>query len=259
MLSDYEISYSTLQRCNVAGRLYFDWGSPSRAMYGSWRNNGDAALMQLGLASLTDDDITFIRSMDHAVNSTMAEAFDALVVDLPALYPCDFEAWVSMLLRFVPRYLLEVPGLGEDDTQEMEARLVEKYVSLGFAPPLEVLYILTLRSEYWDKQIKVHCNVSTNPFPECLHEGKFNYGHTVLYLAGDPLEQPSNCLWDDDLFGCRKSMLTHWQHLDEASGRAAAKNILTSFDILSRVAATVDPAFKLYIDAYDDYLKKEQV
>lgn len=238
----------------------YNWGMPQGddALDRSYQD----AITILGGARLTELDVACIQGLrlGSEFDDETREDFKVLVSDIQHHLIVGREvigiknAWVKQLLTFVSPFCFDSETDQLINEQELEAS-TDRYVERGFGAPLTALYLLMLRSRFWQLQLGMHCKA--NMVQSLLaRKSVESRGHTFAEILGDPFTSPSTKNWESiartDFFLIREDLVFAYLEAPESN---TARAIVEAMLLLVNIAAKyVGGRLQAYIGEYELWL-----
>lgn len=168
------------------------------------------------------------------------------------------EVWLRELLTYLPPFCFDSEA---DDLikSQMLFEATERYLNRGFGAPLTALYLLTIRSDYW--QTRFRDRSGGIELIESVLERKAQEaaGFTFAEILGDPYMSPSvNDLSYErrsDFFLVREDFVYTYLAVDQTDGsRDDLRAITEAMLLLNSIAARyIGGRFKEYLEAYETW------
>lgn len=233
----------------------FNWGV-NTAFPELWRVTHAIELLQR--AQLDDQDIAFIEglTLGGECSDQVRDEFSQLMHKLRNHYGQTGldTGWVAQLLNFVPPFTYDSKKDGFNAT-------VVRYINDGFGAPLTALYLLTLRSEYWQTQLSWSRPGQTDPISEVLERKRpETRGYGFAEILGDPFRSPLPASWESaavrtDFFLLRQEFdAAYFAVLESDPAWEQMRAVCEAMMLLSSIAAEhIGDRLKEYINQYDGW------
>lgn len=247
----------------------FNWGAPQDNNRLTW--SPESAVSVLAGARLTELDVAAIKGLrlgsefDDRTRDDFARLMDQLDRYLVKADGTTVEGvmavWLAELLTYLPPFCFDSEA---DDLikEQVVADAAGRYLDRGFGAPLTALYLLTLRSNYWQEQFHGYSGghelidsvLERKPLESC--------GHTFAEILGDPFTSPSTKDWTpeqrSDFFLVREDFVYTYLSVDQADGhREDLRAITEAMLLLASVAGQyIGGRLKMYIKDYESWLNE---
>lgn len=239
----------------------FNWGIPSDMPPGwSYRT----AVARLSEARLSELEIVLIEGLhlgseyaDHERDAFEAhmrlftQYCNGVVVDT---------RWIEALLTFVPPFVFDGEQNGLIDDKEL-ADTATQYLRRGFGAPLTALYLLTLRSNYWQSRFGFYH--PGDLVGETLERKQSEaLGYSFAQILGDPFTSPSTSTWDyakrSDYFLVREDLSHLYLEAEpESDALAHLRSITAAMLLLAAIAGGyIGGRLKKYLGEYSSWLNE---
>ncbi len=239
----------------------FSWGAPQDESRLEW--SCEDAVSALSYARLTELDIASIESLmlGSEYHDSERVSFGELMRKLSRYLVCAdgvigvMASWLYELLTYIPPFCFDSEEDKLDDA-------VDRYLKRGFGAPLTALYLLTLRSGYWQTQFHAYSGGHELIEPVLERKQQEAQGFSFAQILGDPFTSPSTKDWTpeqrSDFFLVREDFVyTHLAVTQTDERWSDLRHITEAMILLANVAAEyIGGRLKVYIKDYESWLNE---
>ena len=195
------------------------------------------------VCQFTPKDVALLQplQLDTTFSADLRRDFTILMMSIEPHYRSQAnEDFVRRLLGFIPPFML-----GHDWDYHQNLAHGNQLVAEGYAQPMLALYMLTLRSGYWQKQFWKH------GFDHLIES------YDLPRLAGDPTNLPwegrGQFAWET--FAQREDMLSSVLNIEIGPRKNVGIQLVNALETMVYVASRAHHAFECYIEECRRYLE----
>jgi hypothetical protein len=229
----------------------FNWGVVSSDAQGSY----DSVVNRLNQAKLTELAVELLEGLrlgdEYAVREQSEFARHMQLLTQYSNSSMIDTRWVEVLLTFLPPFVFDEELNTLIDEQELNSS-IDQYLRRGFGAPLTALYMLTLRSGYWQNQLDLYYRDSGLVYRPIACKYSF------AQILGDPFTSPSTTTWEPidrtDYFLTRESLV--YSYLVEPDNVAddTIRAVTAAMLLLANIAGRhLGGRLKKYLDEYHSW------
>lgn len=245
----------------------FNWGVPQPGELLVW--SCDDVVSTLSNARLSELDIAALEGLRLGSEYADCErnSFAELMQGLGRHLICTdevigvMEVWLQELFTYLPPFCFDSEA---DDLikGEVLSDATARYLDRGFGAPLTALYLLTLRSNYWQEQFYNYSGGIELIEPILERKAPEAAGFTFAEILGDPFTSPSTSEWSygqrSDFFLVREDFVHTYLAVGQPDGRRDDLRAITEAMLLlnSIAAQYIGGRLKEYIQEYEAWLNE---